>query len=99
MTAVACLRVAVDVQELAQLGDELQIKLLGEGEDDAGEVGLLLFEGSAEAVQAFAALDDAAVSAAAANVPFVTGPGVCRLQTAPVGGRMQPPEALPLPAA
>lgn len=36
---------------------------------------------------------------AAQHVPFVTGPAVCRLQTEPVGGRMQPMEALPVLAA
>lgn len=64
----------LDVQELARLGDELQIKLFGEGDDEAGKVGLLLFEGSAEAVQAFAALDDAAVSAAMLD-PSLLPPG------------------------
>ena len=64
----------LDVQELARLGDDLQIKLFGEGDDDAGKVGLLLFEGSAEAVQAFAALDDAAVSAALLD-PSLLPPG------------------------
>lgn len=34
-----------------------------------------------------------------ARVPFVTGPAVCRLQTLPVGGRMQPLGDLPLLAA
>src|SRR3989338_11372708 len=33
----------LDVQELARLGDELQIKLFGEGDKEAGKVGLLLF--------------------------------------------------------
>lgn len=64
----------LDVQELARLGDDLQIKLFGEGDDDAGRVGLLLFEGTAEAVQAFAALDDAAVSAALLD-PSLLPPG------------------------
>ncbi|WP_421932811.1 hypothetical protein [Phenylobacterium sp.] len=64
----------LDVQELARLGDDLQIKLFGEGDDDAGKVGLLLFEGSAEAVKAFAALDDAAVSAALLD-PSLLPPG------------------------
>ncbi|WP_340644284.1 hypothetical protein [Phenylobacterium sp.] len=64
----------LDVQELARLGDDLQIKLFGEGDDDAGKVGLLLFEGSAEAVQAFAALDNAAVSAALLD-PSLLPPG------------------------
>lgn len=64
----------LDVQELARLGDDLQIKLFGEGDDDAGKVGLLLFEGSAEAVRAFAALDDAAVSAALLD-PSLLPPG------------------------
>ncbi len=35
----------------------------------------------------------------AAKVPFVTGAGVCRLQTDPIGGRLQPLEALPILAA
>ena len=64
----------LDVQELARLGDDLQIKLFGEGDGDAGKVGLLLFEGSAEAVKAFAALDDAAVSAALLD-PSLLPPG------------------------
>lgn len=64
----------LDVQELARLGDDLQIKLFGEGDEEAGKVGLLLFEGSAEAVQAFAALDDAAVSAAMLD-PSLLPPG------------------------
>ncbi len=50
----------LDVQELARLSDELQIKLFGETEE--GEVGLLLFEGPPEAVTAFAALDAATVA-------------------------------------
>lgn len=32
----------------------------------------------------------------AAKVPFVTGAGVCRMQTHPMGGRLQPLEALPI---
>jgi hypothetical protein len=64
----------LDVQELARLGDDLQIKLFGEGDADAGKVGLLLFEGSADAVKAFAALDDAAVSAALMD-PSLLPPG------------------------
>ena len=36
---------------------------------------------------------------AAARVPFVTGPAVCRMQTLPLGGRMQPFEDLPVLAA
>ena len=35
----------------------------------------------------------------AAKIPFVTGPAVCRMQTLPVGGRMQPLADLPLLAA
>ena len=35
----------------------------------------------------------------AAKVPFVAGAAVCRMQTAPVGGRIQPLESLPLLAA
>ena len=72
----------LDVQELAKLGDDLQIKLFGEGDDEAGKVGLLLFEGSAEAVQAFAALDDAAVSAALLDPSLL-----------PAGGRLSRIEA------
>ena len=34
-----------------------------------------------------------------AKIPFVTGPGVCRMQPQPVGGRMQPMGDLPLMAA
>lgn len=74
----------LDVQELARLGDDLQIKLFGEGDDEAGKVGLLLFEGSAEAVQAFAALDDAAVSAALLDPSLL-----------PPGGRLSRVEAAP----
>lgn len=36
---------------------------------------------------------------ASLGVPFVTGPAVCRMQTAPVGGRMQPIGGLPVLAA
>jgi hypothetical protein len=36
---------------------------------------------------------------AAAKVPFVTGPGVCRMQSLPMGGRMQPLGDLPVLAA
>lgn len=36
---------------------------------------------------------------AKAHVPFVTGPGVCRMQTLPVGGRMQDLAELPVLAA
>lgn len=36
---------------------------------------------------------------ARARVPFVTGPGVCRMQTLPVGGRMQELAELPVLAA
>lgn len=36
---------------------------------------------------------------AAARVPFVTGPGVCRMQTLPVGGRLHPLSGLPVLAA
>ena len=35
----------------------------------------------------------------AAKVPFVTGAGVCRMQTDPIGGRLQPLDALPILAA
>lgn len=35
----------------------------------------------------------------ALKVPFVTGPGVCRMQSAPVGGRLQPLARLPVLAA
>lgn len=35
----------------------------------------------------------------AAKIPFVTGPAVCRMQTLPVGGRMQPLAELPVRAA
>jgi len=35
----------------------------------------------------------------AARVPFVSGPGVCRMQSLAVGGRMQPLEELPVLAA
>ena len=35
----------------------------------------------------------------AAKVPFVTGAAVCRMQTDPIGGRLQPLEALPILAA
>jgi hypothetical protein len=35
----------------------------------------------------------------AAKIPFVTGPAVCRMQTLPVGGRMQPVTELPVRAA
>jgi hypothetical protein len=34
-----------------------------------------------------------------AKVPFVTGAGVCRMQTDPMGGRSQPLDALPILAA
>jgi hypothetical protein len=34
-----------------------------------------------------------------AKIPFVTGPGVCRMQQTPLGGHMQPLEALPVRAA
>lgn len=47
----------LDPAELSRLSDELQTKLFGER--DAGEVSLLLFEGSIEAITAFAALDAA----------------------------------------
>jgi hypothetical protein len=36
---------------------------------------------------------------ARAHVPFVTGPGVCRMQTLPIGGRMQDLTELPILAA
>ncbi|HEX5379728.1 MAG TPA: hypothetical protein VFW47_14220 [Phenylobacterium sp.] len=36
---------------------------------------------------------------AQAKVPFVTGPAICRMQTLPVGGRMQPLAELPVLAA
>jgi len=39
------------------------------------------------------------LACAAAKVPFVTGAGVCRLQISPVGGRLQPLDALPILAA
>jgi hypothetical protein len=35
----------------------------------------------------------------AARVPFVSGPAVCRMQTLPLGGRMQPLAELPVLAA
>ena len=35
----------------------------------------------------------------AARVPFVSGPAVCRMQTLPLGGRMQPMQELPVLAA
>ena len=35
----------------------------------------------------------------AAKIPFVTGPAVCRMQSLPVGGRMQPLAELPVRAA
>jgi hypothetical protein len=78
----------MDVQELARLSDELQIKLFGEGDDEAGEVGLLLFEGSPEAVQAFAALDDLAVSRALDD-PSLLPPGgrLSRVESAEAAAR------------
>ncbi len=84
----------LDVQELARLGDDLQIKLFGEGDDEAGKVGLLLFEGSAEAVQAFAALDDAAVSAALLD-PSLLPPGgrLSRIEATEREPADKPPEA------
>ncbi len=36
---------------------------------------------------------------AQAKIPFVTGPGVCRMQTTPLGGHLQPLEDLPVLAA
>ena len=33
------------------------------------------------------------------KIPFVTGAGVCRMQTQPMGGRLQPLDALPILAA
>ena len=36
---------------------------------------------------------------AAVRVPFVSGPGICRMQTGPLGGRMQALEELPVLAA
>jgi hypothetical protein len=39
------------------------------------------------------------MACAAAKVPFVTGVAVCRMQTNPMGGRLQPLEALPILAA
>lgn len=36
---------------------------------------------------------------ARAHVPFITGPGVCRMQTLPIGGRMQDMDKLPILAA
>jgi hypothetical protein len=39
------------------------------------------------------------LACAAARVPFVTGAAVCRLRTDPMGGRLQPLEALPILAA
>lgn len=74
----------LDVQELARLGDELQIKLFGEGDGDAGRVGLLLFEGSPEAVQAFAALNAAEVDRALRDPSLL-----------PPGGRLSRVEATP----
>jgi hypothetical protein len=62
----------LDVQELARLSDELQVKLFGEAEE--GEVGLLLFEGPPDAVTAFAAMDAAAV-ARAMDDPSLLPPG------------------------
>ncbi|MDP3854851.1 hypothetical protein [Phenylobacterium sp.] len=62
----------LDVAELARLSDELQIKLFGEA--DEGQVGLLLFEGPAEAVTAFAALDAATVARALLD-PSLLPPG------------------------
>jgi len=84
----------LDVQELARLGDDLQIKLFGEGDDEAGKVGLLLFEGSAEAVQAFAALDDAAVTAALFD-PSLLPPGgrLSRIEATERGPADEEPEA------
>jgi len=69
----------LDVQELARLGEELQIKLFGEGED--GDVRLLLFEGAPDAVQAFAAMDEAAVGRALLD-PSLLAPGrLSRVET------------------
>lgn len=36
---------------------------------------------------------------ARAKIPFVTGPGVCRMQMSPLGGHMQPLVDLPVLAA
>lgn len=62
----------LDVQELARLSEELQIKLFGETEE--GEVDLLLFEGPPDAVTAFAALD-AQTLARAMDDPSLLPPG------------------------
>ena len=55
----------LDVGELRKLSDDLQTHLFGAG--DEGEVALLVFEGTHEAVTTFAAMDPAAVAAAVAD--------------------------------
>jgi len=86
----------MNVEELARLSDELQIKLFGEAED--GEVGLLLFEGPPEAVTAFAALDAATVARAMTD-PSLLPPGgrLSRIETAEQTAARIAKEAPPKP--
>lgn len=63
----------LDVRELGRLSDELQTKLFGTAA--MGEVSLLMFEGSLEAVNAFAALDNAEVRRALADPSLLPGGG------------------------
>lgn len=83
----------LEVSELRRLSNDLQIHLFGTG--DEGEVALLVFEGTHEAVTAFAAMDTEAVAAAVADPSLL-----------PAGGRLtrilpetlviaEPPAALP----
>lgn len=65
----------MDVQELGRMSDELQTKLFGTAA--SGEVTLLLFEGPAEALSAFAGLENS-VAVRALNEPALL----------PLGGRL-----------
>ncbi len=86
----------MNVEELARLSDELQIKLFGEAEE--GEVGLLLFEGPPEAVTAFAALDAATVARAMTD-PSLLPPGgrLSRVETAEQAAARAARAATPTP--
>lgn len=72
---------ALDLEELRRLSDDLQTHLFGVG--DEGEVALLVFEGSHEAVTAFAGMDAPAVAAAVAD-PSLLPPGGRLTRIAPV---------------
>lgn len=81
----------MDLREVAQLSDELQLKLFGPEAD--GEVALLMFEGSPEAARAFAALSPEELAEALKNPDLLPTGGRLTRVVSP-GAEGQEPEVL-----